>query len=84
MHTPFPANAHRNTRFQTCGDNPRPDPPREGRYIYDPDARDIMARATSPRWLALLQGIIALALGVLLLTYPVGILVVLIFILGTY
>ena len=43
-----------------------------------------MARATSPRWLALLQGIIALALGVLLLTYPVGILVVLILILGIY
>ena len=40
--------------------------------------------APLPRWLVLLQGIIALALGILLLAYPVGTLVVLIIFLGAY
>lgn len=37
-----------------------------------------------PRWLVLLQGIVALALGILLLAYPVGVLLVLTVLLGIY
>jgi uncharacterized membrane protein HdeD (DUF308 family) len=37
-----------------------------------------------PRWLVLIQGIVALALGILLLAYPVGILLVLTVLLGIY
>jgi len=40
--------------------------------------------APLPRWLVLLQGIVALALGILFLAYPVGTLVVLIVFLGIY
>lgn len=40
--------------------------------------------ASLPRWLVLLQGIVALALGILLLVYPVGTLVVLVVFLGVY
>ena len=44
----------------------------------------IFGASEQPRWLVLLQGIIALALGILLLTYPVGILIVLTMLLGIY
>lgn len=37
-----------------------------------------------PRWLVLLQGIVAVALGILLLAYPIGILIVLTVFLGIY
>ncbi len=43
-----------------------------------------IASSEQPRWLVLLQGIIVLALGILLLTYPVGILVILTLFLGIY
>lgn len=44
----------------------------------------LTAPVSLPRWLVLLQGIVAVALGILLLAYPIGILIVLTVFLGIY
>ena len=62
-------------------------PPRGGVMVnatFEAGTPGLTKPASLPRWLVLLQGIVALALGILFLAYPVGTLVVLIVFLGIY
>jgi uncharacterized membrane protein HdeD (DUF308 family) len=52
--------------------------------IFGARSSGLNTRVPLPRWLVLLQGIIAVAFGILLLAYPTGILLVLIVFLGVY
>ncbi len=65
----------------------RPDPTHGGVKVnatFEVGTPGLTKPAPLPRWLVLLQGIVALALGILLLAYPVGTLAVLIVFLGIY